>query len=161
MNVCDCPWDSDTLGDCIMRDRVARTIPKSGNTCPNCGQPVKVGQECIDHAGLDCDGGGFFRRFHRDCFELMEMFSERLCGGGWHYPFDLVEASEHAVADGADPYWRGWLEQYEQTWAWTPEPPDPEPVSRKASSGSVDKLRKVEEPTNRHDVRHWREVNGE
>lgn len=126
-SVCDCPWDSDCIGNCVMRDRVARTIPKSGNVCPNCKCPVEVGQECIDNAGLDCDGGGFFHRFHRQCFGLMESFGDAVCDGGWHYPFDLVEASGHAAAHGDEEFWRAWLLVYEETWAWTPEPPDPEP----------------------------------
>ena len=108
-----------------MRNRVARSIPKSGNVCPNCKEPVKIGMECIDHAGLDCDGGGFFYRFHRQCFELMEDFGDVHCNGGWHYPFDLVEAADHAAANGDHPLWKAWLLTYEETWAWTPEPNDP------------------------------------
>jgi hypothetical protein len=71
----------------------------------------------------------------------MELFSEKVCGDEhrgaensyhgleieWSYPFDLVEAAEHALSQGNDPFWRAWLELYEKTWAWTPEPPDPLP----------------------------------
>jgi hypothetical protein len=127
MSVCSCSWDDEALGDCVMRHRVARSVPRSGNICPNCRCPVEIGQECIDHAGLDCDGGGWFRRFHRECFELMERFGEKVCHGDWHYPFDLIEAAEHAVANSDDPFWRGWLDLYATTWKWTPEPPDPAP----------------------------------
>ena len=122
MNVCDCSFaESEVVGDCVMRNRTARTIPKSGNTCPNCKQPVEIGQRCIDHAGI-IEDTGWFRRFHKECFELMEEFAERHCDGLWHYPFDLEEAAKHAVANGADRFWREWLEKYELTWAWSPEP---------------------------------------
>lgn len=122
MSVCGC-WSGDwPLGACVMRSRTARAIPKRGNRCPNCGCAVEIGQRCIDYSGLDGDGNGFFDRFHEQCFLLMEMFGEKVCRGGWHYPFDLDEAAEHAAAEGHDPYWRDWLLLYEQTWAWRPEP---------------------------------------
>jgi hypothetical protein len=100
-------------------------MPKRGNICPNCKCPVEIGQECIDHAGL-IEDYGFFHRFHRQCFELMESFGDALCDGGWHYPFDLSEAAEHAASRGNEPFWKRWLLKYEETWAWTPEPPDPD-----------------------------------
>jgi hypothetical protein len=116
---CSCGLDDGPLGSCVMRNRTARTIPKSGNKCPNCGHPVEIGQRCIDYSGLYPDDyGGFFNRFHEECFELMELFAERLCGGEWCYPFDIEEAAEHAFANSDDPYWREWLEIYERTWAW-------------------------------------------
>ena len=125
MSVCYCGWDSEVIGDCVMRPRVARSIPKRGNICPNCKAPVEIGMECVDHAGLDTEGGGFFNRFHKICFGLMESFGDEYCGGGWSYPFDLIEGAEHALAHSDEPFWREWLMQYEKTWAWTPEPGDP------------------------------------
>jgi hypothetical protein len=102
-----------------MRNRTARSIPKSGNECPNCGYPVEIGQRCIDYAGLHGDEySGFFHRFHEECFLLMEKFSDRVCGGEWCYPFDADEAAEHAFANSDESYWREWLEIYERTWAW-------------------------------------------
>lgn len=176
MSVCYCGWDSECIGDCVMRERIARSIPKRGNICLNCKTPVEIGQECVDHAGLDCDGGRFFNRFHRQCFDLMELFGDRVCAGGWHYPFDLVEGAEHALAHGDEPFWREWLMQYEKTWAWTPEPPDPEPLfhwTMGAEKGSarmgemfrvtttraphVEKFEKEEVPTTRADCRVFKE----
>jgi len=125
-SVCECPWDAEYVGSCVMGPRVARSIPKRGNICPNCKEPVEIGNECVDYAGLDCEGGGWFHRFHRQCFELMESFGEEFCDGGWHYPFDLTEAAEHAASRGEEPFWRRWLLKYEETWAWTPEPLNPD-----------------------------------
>ncbi len=172
MSVCYCGWDSECLGDCVMRPRVARSIPKSGNICPNCKTPVEIGMECVDHAGLDCDGGGFFNRFHRICFGLMESFGDVVCGGGWRYPFDLVEAAEHALAHGNEPFWREWLMQYEKTWAWTPEPPDPKPTREALALGvyvpeqpefvpRIEKFEKVEVESPRLDMRVWKEARDE
>lgn len=165
MNVCACAcgWDSDVIGDCVMRDRTARTVPKRGNICPNCSCPVEIGQECIDHAGLDGDGGGWFRRFHRQCFGLMESFADAVCHGDWCYPFDIEEAAEHAAANGDDPFWRTWLLVYEETWAWTPEPGDPPlppiPKSRAlVTRPTVVKLDKFEVKWSRYDTRHWKEM---
>lgn len=159
---CACGWDSDVTGDCVMRHRTARTIPKSGNVCPNCKCQVEVGQECIDHAGLS-EGGGWFRRFHRQCFGLMESFADAVCGGDWCYPFDIVEAAEHAAANGHEPFWRTWLLVYEETWAWTAEPPDPPelPIPRAralALRPRVVKLNKFQIRWTRPDVRAWKEM---
>ena len=122
-SVCECPWGHDYVGTCVMGPRTARTIPKSGNICPNCKHPVPVGARCVDYAGIRDDGSGFFHRFHFQCFRLMESFAEQLCGGEWAYPFDLEEAAEHAMAHGHEPQWKDWLLLYEQTWAWREEVP--------------------------------------
>jgi hypothetical protein len=108
-----------------MRNRIARQIlDRERSECPNCGAVVQVGQECIDHTGIREDWG-WFQRFHRQCFELMEDFTNELCDGGFAYPFDLKEAAEHALAHGGEEFWRAWLYKYEETWAFSPEPPDP------------------------------------
>ena len=124
MSACQCNYGgSSFLGWCVMRNRTARSIPKSGNICPNCDKPVEIGQRCIDVAGLYADDhSGTFDRFHESCYLLMERYADALCDGQWFYPFDLDEAADHAVAHSHDPYWREWLELYETTWAWTPEP---------------------------------------
>ena len=167
---CACGWDNDVTGDCVMRNRTARTIPKSGNVCPNCKCPVEIGQECIDHAGLDCDGGGWFRRFHRQCFGLMESFADAVCHGDWCYPFDIIEAAEHAAANGHEPFWRTWLLVYEETWAWTPEPSDPPPyrpldvrwetykAQQPEFKPTVTQFEKTEIKRTRPDVRAWKET---
>jgi hypothetical protein len=133
----------------------------------------------VDNAGLDCDGGGFFHRFHQICFGLMESFGDHVCDGGWHYPFDLAEGAEHAAANGHERFWRSWLLAYEQTWAWTPEPPDPERLPEGAMpwwteeeiikarhqakemmtffAPGVLKFYKTEKPTSRPDCRMFEE----
>lgn len=153
------------MGDCVMRDRTARTaLDRHRSLCPNCDVVVRVGQRCIDHAGLDCEGGGWFVRFHEGCFLLMELFAEKVCYGEWCYPFDVEEAAEHAAANGDDPYWRDWLLIYEKTWAWTPEPSDPLPKNPRwlalAKRPSVVPFEKGMLPSTRIDVRLWREWEG-
>ena len=82
------------------------------------------GQRCVDHAGLSLDRGsvrgtaGFFGRFHAECFDLMVRFSERMGCDGWSWPFDLEEASRHAMAHSDEPFWRDWLLLYERTWQY-------------------------------------------
>jgi hypothetical protein len=124
---------------------------------------VEIGQECVDHAGLDEEGGGFFNRFHKVCFGLMESFGDEFCGGGWRYPFDLAEGAEHALAHSDQPFWHEWLMQYEKTWAWTPEPPTPNlPIPRWRAltiQPTVVKLNKFEVKWSRPDVRVFREYN--
>ena len=151
MSVCSCAFDCDDeiVGDCVMRNRVARSIPIRGNICKNCEQPVEIGQRCIDHSGCRWDSG-WFNRFHEECFTLMETFAEKMCGGEWGYPFDIDEAAEHAFANAHDPYWMKWLEIYERTWEWTPEPGDPVPPKSR--------LRLVEVPTTRGDCRAFEEI---
>ena len=130
MSVCECGWGGDEiLGACVLGGgpRIARKIlDRNRSVCPNCNTTVKVGSRCVDHAGIHEDTG-WFSRFHYECFTLMELFADRMCGGEWSYPFDLVEAAGHAVSQGDDPYWRRWLDLYEKTWEWTPEPEDPPP----------------------------------
>jgi len=68
-------------------------------------------------AGLyDDDCGGFFARFHPECFELMERFADKVCDGCWCFPFDLDEASAYAMTRGDEPFWRDWLFLFEKTW---------------------------------------------
>ena len=119
MSVCSCDYGRYVLGACIMRNRTARTIPKRGNVCPNCKNPVEIGQPCIDHAGLYADDdGGFFGRFHPECWELMEQWADKMCGGSWSWPLDLDEAAEHALAHSDEPFWKEWLLLYEETWKY-------------------------------------------
>ena len=113
---CSCSFDYyDVIGACVMRNRVARSIPKSGATCPICETDVEIGERCIDYAGLR-DGSGWFDRFHEDCFLLMEQYAEQFCHGEWCYPFDLDEASHDVVDVGHLPWAREWLERYERVW---------------------------------------------
>ena len=89
--------------------------------CPNCKNVVEPGQRCVDHAGLYADDDrGFFGRFHAECFELMERWAKKMCGGDWCWPFDIHAASEHAMAHADEEFWRDWLLLYEQTWAFGP-----------------------------------------
>lgn len=125
MSACSCYYGDGPIGACVMRNRTARTDLGDRAECPNCGYKVEVGQRCIDYAGIDEDGRGFFNRFHEACFLLMENFAEKVCHGSWRYPFDADEAAEHAFANADEPYWREWLELYETTWSWTQEPADP------------------------------------
>ena len=124
MSVCSCSYGGrEVLGSRVSKEQTAR---KPGFTCPNCGEPVVPGQKCIDSAGLyGDDDGGFFGRFHPECWRLMILFSDEMCGGDYGWPFDLTEAAAHAVAHGDEPFWRDWLLLYEQTWRYGPEPPDP------------------------------------
>ena len=123
MSLCSCSWDGNALGTKVWKGRTARTMPKRGNGCPNCGHPVEIGQPCTDVAGLHADDhAGFFARFHPECFELMERFADEVCSGDWCFPFDLEEASAYAMARGDEPFWREWLFLYEKTWAWTEVP---------------------------------------
>jgi hypothetical protein len=127
-SVCACDWDcGETLGACILGGG-PRTARKAGHTCCNCGGEVKPGQRCVDFAGLNGDDcGGWFHRMHEECYDLMRLFAQERCGDpdNWAVPFSLTEAAEHAVAEGDDPFWRRWLDGYERTWTFSPEPPDP------------------------------------
>lgn len=109
---CSCGW-GESIGDRLSPVQTAR---KPGFTCPLCDRLVMPGQRCRDWAGLDADGGGWFRRFHAECFELMERYADRVCDGEWCLPFDLDVASEHAFAHSDEPFWREWLFLYETTW---------------------------------------------
>lgn len=115
MGACDCDFGYEVIGFCVMRPRIARTTPKSGDICPACEQQVTIGSECVDEAGL-VEDWGYFSRYHKTCYDLCESFSERVCGGGWRNPFDFDDASRHAVANWDDPFWRQWLETYETIW---------------------------------------------
>ena len=48
MSACQCNYGgSSFLGCCVMRNRTARSIPKSGNICPNAelAQELEAGRE--------------------------------------------------------------------------------------------------------------------
>lgn len=135
MSVCSCPWETDDCLCSIRGPHVARSMPKKPEAaiCPNCGGKVEIGQLCVDARFIWPElQSGSFARLHAECFDLMERFAERHCAGSWTLPFELDEAAEHALANGDDPYWRKWLEIYEQTWEFSPEPPDPRPVLKEA-----------------------------
>ena len=160
MSVCDCGWYGDEItGACILGGG-PRTCRTAGKICPNCQTEVKVGQRCIDHAGI-WEDTGWCSKYHAECFELMELFADKFCGGDWTSPFDLVEAAGHAVSQGDNPFWREWLYLYEKTWEWTEEPPDPEPIVKRVWEMAL-AMRvpffKAEALTSRRDIRLWKEV---
>ena len=131
MSVCYCDFESECL--CSVRGpHIARTMPrnKDHHLCPNCGGMVKIGQRCVDARFIWPEWQtGSFARMHEECYELMELFGDEFCGGGWKLPFDLIEAAEHAAANAHKQFWRDWLELYEKTWEFSPEPPDPDKKS--------------------------------
>ena len=109
MSVCFCDIETEQLGARLSGPHIAH---KAGRRCPNCGEPVCPGELCMDHAGIHGDClSGFFGRFHVLCFQLMERFAWELCGDeySWHWPFDIHEASGHAMAHGDEPFWKDWL----------------------------------------------------
>ena len=122
MSACSCGW-AEILGGRHSKPQIAR---KSGFYCGTCGAEVKPGQLCVDTAYLYADGGGNFLREHAICHRLAQKFKAKLCADGWAGEGDwfgglggnygLQEAAKHAVAEGHDPYWREWLELYEQSW---------------------------------------------
>jgi hypothetical protein len=115
MSACSCSFDFECIGSMVRGPHIARM---AGKLCDNCGVEVRSGQRCVDSFGLYGDGGGWNIRFHAECFELMTRFVGKVCGypEEWTSPFDLEEASQHAMAHGDDPFWRDWLLLYEQTW---------------------------------------------
>ena len=126
MSVCSCGWGEEILGGRMSKPQVAR---KPGIYCATCGAIVNPGELCVDSAWLDRDGGGGFVREHAVCHELSQLFRNAVCGedewfGGLGGMWALEEAASHAVANGDEPFWRGWLHLYEQTWAWLPMPED-------------------------------------
>jgi hypothetical protein len=146
---CFCGWGEESIGCKTWENRTARSIPKRGNRCAVCGHPVDVGQTCTDFAGLDEDGGGFFFRMHQECFELMTRAADHTCGGEWAVPWPVEEAAAYAMAQGHEPFWRRWLLDYEKTWRFGPEPPDPEPKppewTRRGRGGMVDVMQVPDE----------------
>ena len=115
MSACSCGYIDDVVGSMTRGPHIARM---AGKKCENCGQEVFPGQRCVDSFGVRDDNTGWNIRFHAECFELMERFAEKMCGGDWCAPFDLEDASGHALAHADDPFWRDWLLLYEQTWAF-------------------------------------------
>ena len=161
MSVCECGWYGDeALGSCVLGGG-PRTCRTPGKACPNCECEVKVGQKCIDHAGI-WEDTGWCMKYHAECFELMTLFADKWCGGDWTSPFDIVEAADHAVSQGDDPFWKEWLFLYEKTWAWTPEPPDPPDVRPlelrwESYKAQQPEFNKTEVVGGRADAKIWKE----
>jgi len=110
------------------KDRGPHVARKEGHDCYVCGTPVLPVDLCVDFVWLDCDGSGGFRRSHEACWTLRVEFGDEVCGGEWgvskHGTWELTEAADEALARGNDPFGRAWLELYELTWLYTPEPPE-------------------------------------
>ena len=113
--VCDCYYEPDDIQAFnLAGPHVAR---KAGFHCAVCSREVRLGQRCYDIRWIYCDGTGLFKRAHVACYELMQRFGDRICGGAWRLPFDLDAASQHAVAKGDESFWRDWLLLYERVWS--------------------------------------------
>ena len=123
MDFCSCGWHDEALGSMVRGPHVARRAVRSRDgqpyVCPNCRAVVKPGQRCVDFAGLDGDGGGFFYRFHAECFELMRRCANKFCDGEWCVPFDLEEAAQNIALIDDTEWARAWLLDYERTWAFS------------------------------------------
>ncbi len=121
---CACDVGDPAIGVRITRIQTAR---KAGFRCTICNNFVIPGQRCVDIAGLDIDGDGFFVREHAECNLLQKMFQRKVCGYYYGGPFYVEDAAHHAMAHGHETYWRRWLVIYEQTWKFDEEvvvPPD-------------------------------------
>ena len=127
MSACSCDY-----GECLgMRIGGPFTARKKGHNCEVCGVLVKPGETCVDVAGLDGEGGGWFARFHVLCYQLLQRFKVKQCSFHWgEYAgaIDLEECAEHALAQGDDPFWKDWLLIYEMAWDYLPAMRAPVPV---------------------------------
>lgn len=137
MSSCSCDWGGATLGSRLSGPHIARRAvsSKTGEpyACPICKADVVPGETCLDFAGLRGDDhSGWFYRMHADCFQLMATFKNAACRGeedvslisSWNWllgaefsvPWDIDEASAHALANSGSPFWAAWLFLYESIW---------------------------------------------